>query len=214
MGALMARIGFGLAAFASLVFVIWFLDGEIESPGMSFAVAFIVMPLLVTLFGFFKTAGGEIGKDGKGTGWATLVIALVGAGYIGEFFGSWSTVAVMWLLLHVPMIIGIVFSPTPAAEPGELTTGSQLPPAAYPKRSRATPSTEPSASPATEPSEGGDLGQFLEGLGRQQGSEAHRVTYSGCPEPAGFWIRVGAALIDDLIFLPGGRTSARLGPIN
>lgn len=110
----MARIGYGLASMASLVFLVWFIVAELESPGLSFAAALIGMPLLLTLFGFSKIMGNGIGKEGKGAGWAALVIALLGVLYVATFFGSWLIVAVPWLLAHGPMIIGIVTSPTSA----------------------------------------------------------------------------------------------------
>ena len=108
----MARIGFGLASLASLGFLVWFIASENNSPGLSFAAALIVMPLLVTLFGFFKISPNGIAKDGKGAGWAAIVIALMGVGYVATFFGSWLVISCLWLALHVPMIIGIVSSPT------------------------------------------------------------------------------------------------------
>src|SRR5688572_20235137 len=95
-GALMARIGFGLAALASLGFLAWFVVTEMESPGLSIAAAIIGMPLLVTLFGFFKIKANGIPKDGKGAGWAAIVIALLGVGYVATFFGSWLIIACIW----------------------------------------------------------------------------------------------------------------------
>lgn len=54
----------------------------------------------------------------------------------------------------------------------------------------------------SQPLEDSDLQQFIEGLGPEQSSDVRRATSSRYPEPAGFWIRVGATLIDELIFLP------------
>jgi hypothetical protein len=108
----MARIGFGIAALASLGFAVWFLVTEQESPGLSFAVALVGMPFLLTLFGFSKLKSGGISKDGKGAGWAAVAIAVLGVVYIATFFGSWSIAAIIWLALHVPMVVGIVSLPT------------------------------------------------------------------------------------------------------
>ncbi|NQT16992.1 MAG: hypothetical protein HQ582_29815 [Planctomycetes bacterium] len=108
----MARIGFGLASLASLGFLVWFIATEMESPGLSFAAALIGMPLLITLFGVSKIDANGIAKDGKGAGWAAVVIALLGVGYVATFFGSWLIVACLWFALHVPMIIALVSSPT------------------------------------------------------------------------------------------------------
>jgi hypothetical protein len=111
-GVSVAWIGFGLASLASLGFLVWFVASENNSPGLSFTAALIVMPLLVTLFGFFKITPNGIAKDGKSAGWAAIVIALPGVGYIAAFFGSWLIISCLWLTLHIPMIIGIVSSPT------------------------------------------------------------------------------------------------------
>ena len=108
----MARIGFCLASVASLAFVVWFLVKEMESPGLSFAVALIGMPLLITLFGLFNVKGDALTKDARTAGWAAAVIALLAGAYIAAFFGSWIIVAALWLALHVPMIIALVSSPT------------------------------------------------------------------------------------------------------
>lgn len=108
----MARVGFGIAALASLGFGVWFLVTEMESPGLSFAVALVGMPFLLTLFGFSKFTSGGVSQDGKGAAWAATAIAVLGVAYIATFFGSWLVVALIWLALHVPMIIGIVSTPT------------------------------------------------------------------------------------------------------
>ena len=111
-GATMARVGFIIASLASLGFLPWFFVRENNSPVLSFAAALIGLPLIVNLFGFFKTNANGIAKDGKGAGWAAVVIVLLGVGYVAAFFGSWLIVAVLWFALHVPMIIGLVLSPT------------------------------------------------------------------------------------------------------
>src|SRR5688500_5541779 len=108
----MGRVGFGLGSIASLGFLVWFVATEIESPGLSFAAALIAMTLLVTLFGFSKASPSGIARDGKGAGWAAVVIALLGVGYIAAFFGSWLIFACLWFALHIPMIIALVSSPT------------------------------------------------------------------------------------------------------
>jgi hypothetical protein len=111
----MARVGFGIASLASLGFLVWLIVNEIESPGLSFAAALIGLPMLVTLFGLFKINANGIAKDGKGAGWAAIVIALLGVGYVATFFTSWLIIALLWFALHVPMAIGIVLSPTSEA---------------------------------------------------------------------------------------------------
>jgi len=108
----MTRIGFGIAALASLVLAAWFVIVENESPGLSFGIALIAMPMLTALFGLSHVKGNGITKDGKGAGWAAVVIAVLGVGYQAAFFGPWLPVAMGWLALHIPMIIGLVSSPT------------------------------------------------------------------------------------------------------
>jgi len=109
----MARMGFGLAAAASLGFLAWFLVAHFERPGLSIGAALLGMPLLLSLFGLTKVSSSGITKDGKGAGWAAAVIALLGVGYMAAFFfGSWGIVAGLWLLLQFPMIVSIVTSPT------------------------------------------------------------------------------------------------------
>jgi len=108
----MARIGFSIAALASLGFLVWLIATEIESPGLSIAAALVGMPLLVTLYGFLKINATGIAKDGKDAGWVAILIAVLGVVYIATFFASRSNMAFLWFLLHVPMAIGILTSPT------------------------------------------------------------------------------------------------------
>ena len=109
----MARIGFGVAAAASLGFLVWFLVAHFERPGLSIGAALVGMPLLLSLFGLTKVSSSGITQDGKGAGWAAVAIAFLGVGYMAAFFYlSCGIVAGIWWLLHVPMIIGIVTSPT------------------------------------------------------------------------------------------------------
>ena len=105
----MARIG--LASLVSLVLTGWFLVVETESPGMSFAVALLGMPLFLTLFGFFKIQSGALPADARNAGWAALVIAALGCGYILVFFTSWLPVLVGWVFLNIPLIAVLIASP-------------------------------------------------------------------------------------------------------
>ena len=108
----MAFVGFAVAALASLGFAAWFVTIENNSPGLSFGVALIGMPLLLAVFGLSKSLGGGVTEDGKGAGWAAIGIAIVGVGYMGLFFGSWLMVSVAWIGLFIPMLIAIMVSPT------------------------------------------------------------------------------------------------------
>lgn len=108
----MARIAFCIAALATLVFSARFLVTEMRSPGLSFAAPLVGMPLLVTIFGLAEIRGDGITKDGKGAGWVTIVIAVLGVAYIALFFGSWLNTAIVWLALQIPMVIAIVASST------------------------------------------------------------------------------------------------------
>ena len=108
----MGRICYAISAALTLLFAIWFLVIENDSPGLSFAIALIGMPLLLLFFAFSKSTNTGITKDGKGAGWAAFVIALVGVAYIAMFFGDWLIVAVVWLLALVPSLVGNLVSAT------------------------------------------------------------------------------------------------------
>lgn len=108
----MARLGFALATLASLGMLGCFFAVQSESPGLSFAAALIGLPLLVAGFGFSKCKDRGITKDGKGAGWAAAVIAVIGLGYLAMFFSSWLPIAGVWVGLQIPMIVGVVTSPT------------------------------------------------------------------------------------------------------
>jgi hypothetical protein len=108
----MARVGFIIASLASLVFLVWFLMRENRSPGLSIGIALIAMPLMADAVGLLTINAEGIAKDGKRAGLAAMVIAFMGVGYFALFFCSWLLVALLWYILHLPMIIGIVSSPT------------------------------------------------------------------------------------------------------
>ena len=101
----MGRICYAISAALTLLFATWFLVMESDSPGLSFAIALVGMPLLLLCFGFSKSTNAGITKDGKGATWVAFVIALAGVGYIASFFSDWLIAAVVWLLALAPCLV-------------------------------------------------------------------------------------------------------------
>ncbi len=108
----MGRICYAISAALTLLLAVWFIVVESNSPGLSFAIALIGMPLLLLAFAIAKSTSTGVTKDGKGAGWAACVIGVVGVVYIAAFFSDWLIVAAGWLLALVPAVIGNLVSPT------------------------------------------------------------------------------------------------------
>ena len=103
---------FSMSAGLTLLFLIWFLVAESESPGLSFAVALIGTPIPLIFFALTKSTKLGITKDGKTACWTAFVIAVIGFQYIAIFFSDWMLIAAVWLIFFAPVIVSIHTSAT------------------------------------------------------------------------------------------------------
>lgn len=100
----MARLGFGLAALASLGFGVWFGIIESNSPGISYGISLIGMSFVLAIFGFAKVAEEGILPEGKTAAWISFFCTVAGAGYLMVVFPSWRIPAAACLAMQIPMI--------------------------------------------------------------------------------------------------------------
>src|SRR5687768_8977677 len=108
----MSRVGFGVGALASVLFLCWFGWLDTNNPGFSIPVGLIVLTLFLTTFAFAKVKGYGVTLDGKGAAWTAFSIAVVSVGYMFVFKNSWLTVAAVWAACQLPGVIAVVASPT------------------------------------------------------------------------------------------------------
>lgn len=108
----MARVSFLVPTLASFVFAGWFLVQGMQTPGISIAMALMVAPPILTLFGLSKVSSAGISSDGKNAAAAAFGGAGLAVGYIAMFFVSWLIVAIVWFALHIPLLIVAVSLPT------------------------------------------------------------------------------------------------------
>jgi hypothetical protein len=92
----------------------WFGRSEFRSPGMSFAVALMIIDLVVVVLGqrqALEANSRGIPREARALGWMALVFAVLACSYVGVFFLAWLPFFGVWLGLHVVLIAALLMAP-------------------------------------------------------------------------------------------------------
>ncbi|MEM8866342.1 MAG: hypothetical protein AAGF31_12425 [Planctomycetota bacterium] len=106
----MAWFGFGVSTLASLGFGIWFAVTEIESPGLSIALALLTAATVVTGLGFAVLSSADATGDVFALAWVALAIAIAGDWYLNRYFEEWAPLTFYWVAVHGIAAVGVVLS--------------------------------------------------------------------------------------------------------